>query len=159
MAHCCTGNHFCDLHARVRLLEQAGGRATLRRSVTEAKDSEALKQRIVAVVRRLPGAWQWYFTTDSRRSPTGFPDLVLLRPPQPSLPGRHLVVECKREVTDYPRADQQRWLETFWALGVEVYVWYPSDEPGLLATLQAQAVSPRCTTWRTRCRFPVHVPA
>lgn len=73
--------------------------------------------------------WVWYHTHDSRRSPAGFPDLVLVR-------GRRLVfAELKRE-GEKPTAEQQRWLDALAATGaVEAYLWRPSDWEEIEQTL------------------------
>lgn len=65
--------------------------------------------------------WKRYHTHDSRRSPEGFPDDVLVR-------GKRLIfAECKRQMED-PKPKQQEWLDALEATGlVEVYVWRPSD--------------------------------
>ncbi len=64
--------------------------------------------------------WFVYHTHDSRRSVAGFPDLVLLRPPQ------KVVAELKvgkNRVT----AEQNLWLNLFEECGVPAYVWTPND--------------------------------
>lgn len=61
-----------------------------------------------------------YHTYDSRRSASGFPDLVLVKPP------RIIFAELKvgrRKVT----AEQAAWLEALAACNMEYYVWYPDD--------------------------------
>lgn len=65
--------------------------------------------------------WMYYHTHDSRRSPEGFPDLVLVKPP------RFIVAECK--VGDNkPTQQQEDWLSASAACpGVETYLWYPDD--------------------------------
>lgn len=72
--------------------------------------------------------WLWYHTHDSRRSPEGFPDLVLVRAP------RLVFAELKRD-GEYTKhgGPQQRWLTELAACrehGItlpEVYVWRPAD--------------------------------
>ena len=63
--------------------------------------------------------WTWYHTHDSRRSPAGFPDLVLVR-------DRVLFVELK---TDRGRltTEQLRWQNELYHAGAEVFVWRPGD--------------------------------
>ncbi len=65
-----------------------------------------------------------YHTRDSRRSTSGFPDLVLLKA------GRLIVAEIKRQ-RGVTTPEQDRWIETFRQVGpnVEAYVWRPSDLP------------------------------
>jgi hypothetical protein len=62
--------------------------------------------------------WRSYHTYDSRRSTPGFPDLVLVRPPE------LLFVELK---TDKGRlsAAQRDWLADLVDAGAEVYIWTP----------------------------------
>jgi len=65
--------------------------------------------------------WRSYHTYRSDRSPSGWPDLVLCRPP------RLLLVECKSE-TGTLSDEQEEWLDDLRLCpGVEVYVWKPSD--------------------------------
>jgi hypothetical protein len=61
-----------------------------------------------------------YHTHDSRRSPSGFPDLVLV--------GRRglLFRELKRE-TAQPTAKQREWLDSLAAVGADTGLWRPSD--------------------------------
>jgi hypothetical protein len=67
------------------------------------------------------GNWIHYHTYDSRRSNPGFPDLVLVRPPE------LIVAELKAERGKLSDA-QKYWLEALEQCGVEVYVWRPTDE-------------------------------
>lgn len=74
-------------------------------------------------VRSLCGiyGWKMAFTQYSLRSPKGFPDLVLLRPP------RLIFAELKSE-TGKTRPDQDAWLDTLRELpGAEVFLWRPTD--------------------------------
>ena len=66
--------------------------------------------------------WLMYFTQDSRRSPAGFPDLVLAHPEQ----GRIIYAELKSEkgrVTTH----QAEWIEALKSCGQAVYLWRPDD--------------------------------
>jgi hypothetical protein len=67
--------------------------------------------------------WHCFHVFDSRRSPAGFPDLVMVR-------GRRVIfAELKRE-GEKPTEEQQRWLEALAATdAVETYLWRPSDWP------------------------------
>ena len=80
---------------------------------------EHLQQQVMDLAT-LTG-WLCYHTHTSRFSPSGFPDLVLVR-------GERVVVaELKSEVGEVTR-EQQMWLETLQASGhVETYIWRPSD--------------------------------
>jgi len=64
--------------------------------------------------------WGYYHTYDSRRSNPGWPDLVLVRPPE------IVYVELK---TDKGRltAHQRAWLAVLEDCGQEVHVWRPRD--------------------------------
>jgi hypothetical protein len=65
--------------------------------------------------------WRMAFTQYSLRSPKGFPDLVLLRPP------RIVIAELKSEVGQ-TRPDQDAWLaELAQVPGIEVHLWRPDD--------------------------------
>ena len=65
--------------------------------------------------------WRHYHTHNSRHSPAGFPDLVLVRPP------RLIFAELKagrRKPTDA----QREWLSDLERIPkIETYVWYPED--------------------------------
>lgn len=66
--------------------------------------------------------WKRYHTHDSRRSPKGFPDLVLVRAP------RVLFIELKK-ADGVITPEQQDWLRALrscWP-NVETYVWRPID--------------------------------
>jgi hypothetical protein len=63
--------------------------------------------------------WTYYKSFRPKKSPSGFPDLVLVR-------DRVLFVELKREKTK-PRPSQVEWLEALEKAGAEVYTWRPSD--------------------------------
>lgn len=99
------------------------------------------------------GGWLRYHTHDSRHSPAGFPDLVLVRPPE------ILFVELKRQKGKL--SDEQRtWLRALeqcaypdWLLtdkgmellvpsNIEVHVWRPSDEAFFKARLLERPVQP-----------------
>jgi hypothetical protein len=96
-------------------MNSAKARVLLDAAVTEAE--------LQANVLELAGRFRWlsYHTHDSRRSPAGFPDLVLVR-------GERLVfAELKREGR-YPTPAQRAWLS---ALGqvttVDAHSWRPRD--------------------------------
>lgn len=60
-----------------------------------------------------------YHTYDSRRSHSGFPDLVLVR-------DRVVFAELKREKGKLSDA-QEQWIAALHAAGAEIYVWRPGD--------------------------------
>lgn len=78
--------------------------------------SEAAFRKLVLGYAKLH-KWVWYFTHDSRRSPGGFPDLVLVRE-------RIVFVELKRQ-DGRARPNQRAWLERLRAAGAEAYLWRP----------------------------------
>lgn len=74
--------------------------------------------------------WKYYHTHDSRNSPEGFPDTVLVRDE------RLLFAELKRAGNE-PTAAQQQWLEALRSVKhVETYLWYPKDIDQALAVLR-----------------------
>lgn len=88
--------------------------------------------RIVCDLARTCG-WLNYHTHDSRRSPEGFPDRVLVRPP------RVIFAELKGD-SEYgkrgPDDRQKLWLSTLGACpGVETYLWTPADINEITAVL------------------------
>ena len=63
-----------------------------------------------------------YHTHDSRRSPHGFPDEVLVHP------GRGLVLFRElKSATGKLRPEQARWLDALAAAGADAGVWRPDD--------------------------------
>lgn len=76
-------------------------------------------QATVVEVARLHG-WATMHQLDSRGTEAGWPDLVLLRPPE------LLIVELKSERGKVTQA-QERWLADLSACGVETSVWRPSN--------------------------------
>lgn len=74
--------------------------------------------------------WERFHAYDARRSPEGFPDLVLVRPP------RVLLVELKSPTGKLTPA-QQRWQELLGECpGVEVYTWRPADLDGIARLME-----------------------
>ncbi len=90
------------------------------------------------------GGWRSYHTFDSRRSTAGFPDLVLVRPPE------LIFAELKAE-KGKTTPEQEAWLEDLGVVAqcillnqdslggdeipVQVYVWRPSDFDDVRRTL------------------------
>ncbi|WP_433357712.1 hypothetical protein ACQP25_44855 (plasmid) [Microtetraspora malaysiensis] len=92
------------------------------RQVKAMKEDE-LRDRLI-VPTALTYGWLIYWTHNSKRSPGGFPDLVLAHP----VTGALLVRELKKAGTQkryQPRADQQKWLDTFALAKVDSGVWTP----------------------------------
>lgn len=92
------------------------------------RETEAQFQAKVIQWARLNG-WMHYHTHDSRRSPEGFPDLVLVRPPE------IVYVELKSEKGKLTTR-QQVWIGALEACGQETFVWRPSDWPFVEARLR-----------------------
>lgn len=73
--------------------------------------------------------WEPHHQFDSRRSQPGWPDLVLLKPPQA------IFAELKTE-TGKVSAAQARAIEQLADCGFEVAVWRPSQLDEIIARLQ-----------------------
>ena len=93
--------------------------------MTEKALQEAIREAALYL------GWLYYHTFDSRRSPAGFPDVVLCKPP------RFLVRELKTERGRVSPA-QTEWLERLELAGLDVGIWRPSDwlEGRVLSELQ-----------------------
>ena len=91
--------------------------------------SEAHWQRLVTDLATVC-AWQWYHTHDSRRSPAGLPDLILVRE-------RVLWVELKRE-RGRLRPEQREWGLALMRARQDWRCWKPSDWDEVVATLTAE---------------------
>ena len=83
-----------------------------------ARMSEAeLEIHVRAILKDL--GLLWYHTHDSRRSPSGFPDLVIV--------GEHVIYRelktAKGKVTD----SQAEWLHALVMAGQDACVWRPTD--------------------------------
>lgn len=83
--------------------------------------SEAFFQSEVIRLAKALG-WVYYHTHDSRRSPAGFPDLVLMHRGQ----GRVIYRELKTE-RGRVTAAQRDWQDGLVLCGVDAAVWRPSD--------------------------------
>ena len=81
---------------------------------------EAELQRQVLEVARMLG-WLCYHTHDSRKSESGFPDLVMVH----ERSGSTLFAELKRDGQE-PTPEQWRWLRALGVRGV-AFVWRPAD--------------------------------
>jgi hypothetical protein len=75
--------------------------------------------------------WRVYFTYDSRRSPSGFPDLVLLKADQALF--RELKVAGGRL-----SVEQREWGEALTAAGLDWQLWTPADWDAIGAQLRGQ---------------------
>ncbi len=89
------------------------------------KVSEAAFQSQLRQLATMLG-WKQYHGWLSVRSPTGFPDMLLLRR-RPDGSARCVVAELKSE-TGKLTAPQAEWLELLGAVpGIEAFVWRPDD--------------------------------
>jgi hypothetical protein len=88
-------------------------------------------QAQVLQLAKLCGWKKAFHVYDSRRSHTGWPDLVLVRE-------RLVFAELKTETGKVSPA-QWEWLDALGYAGAEVYVWRPSDLEQVAATLRRRA--------------------
>jgi hypothetical protein len=93
-------------------------------------NERAFQQQVLGLARLC--GWSWYHTHDSRRSPAGFPDLVLCKPP------RLLVVELKSQAGRV-RPEQAVWLDALRRCGVDARLWRPGDWAEIERTLKESA--------------------
>jgi hypothetical protein len=101
----------------------AAPRQFLARAVREAD----LQAQVVELAN-LAG-WRWYHTHESRRSPAGFPDLILVRD------GRMLALELKSE-SGRATPEQRAWLTALSTVpGVTALLVRPSDWPRIAGLL------------------------
>lgn len=79
----------------------------------------------------LAASWLYFHCHDSRKSPEGFPDCVLVR-------DTRLVIAELKLPGKLPTEAQQQWLETLAQVTgpPEVYVWRPADLPTILEVLR-----------------------
>jgi hypothetical protein len=83
--------------------------------------SETDLQGKIRRLARLRGFSLIYHTRDSRRSDVGFPDLVMIK-------GRRLLfAELKKQKGSRTTPEQLEWLSALTYVGVETYLWKPSD--------------------------------
>lgn len=90
--------------------------------------SERDWQELIVAAAKVHGWWT-YHTLNSRGSVAGWPDLVLLRPPEA------LFVELKKQSGKLSTA-QATVLELLRSCGLEVHVWRPADEAEVFARLE-----------------------
>ena len=96
-------------------------KSTIKLQFTEKE----FQSQIIAAAQAM--GWLHYFTYDSRRSPAGFPDLVLVRE-------RVIYAELKTDIGRMT-ADQKLWRDCLLAAGQEWYLWRPKDWEQIMATL------------------------
>jgi hypothetical protein len=95
--------------------------------------SEAQWQALIMQFAKLHGWWAMH-PYDSRRTERGWPDLVLIRPPE------FVLVELK---TDKGRVspEQRHVLDMLDGCGVEAWIWRPKDERDAFARLARKTTS------------------
>lgn len=97
-----------------------------RGAVTSLPDREWMFQSKVTEAAERCG-WHWHHEVDSRKSKSGFPDLVLVRE-------RVIFAELKIP-PNKPTVAQEDWYEKLKRAGAEVYVWRPLDFDDILRVL------------------------
>ena len=85
------------------------------------KTTEADLREQIRSLCRLYG-WMMYFTYNSRHSPGGFPDLVLVHPER-----RHLIFAELKADGGRLTPEQRAWLDALRLCQQDVYVWRPDD--------------------------------
>lgn len=98
--------------------------------------SESAWQRTVVEAASAHG-WHHYHTHDSRRSPAGFPDLVLCNP----LQERVWFVELKTDAGKLG-AQQADWLGWLRRSGMDADVWRPRDWLAVARILNGSQLAP-----------------
>lgn len=83
--------------------------------------------QVVEIAQRF--GWACYWTWNSRHSPKGWPDLVLLKPP------RMIVAELKRQ-DGKVTTEQARTLAMLDNCVVSTHVWRPADIDAVIAALK-----------------------
>jgi len=109
-----------EYHAYLR---GAAARGRLRQAETVLPPPSLTHKAFQAAIVRLATAhgWKAHFTTNSRKSPSGWPDLVLARV------GECLIAEMKVG-TDTVSIEQAVWLQLLGTVpGLETYVWHGPD--------------------------------
>ena len=92
----------------------------LQATLIRAMPEKELQAHVIDLAEAL--GWRWYHVHDSRRSPSGFPDLCMCRS------ARLIFAELKAE-WGRTRPDQVHWLNALREAGAETYIWRPSDIP------------------------------
>lgn len=80
---------------------------------------KAFQGQIASLARQC--GWLCFHPYDSRRSAFGYPDLTLLHPKR-----RRLVMAELKVGKNKCTVDQEYWLDSFRAAGVEAYLWTPA---------------------------------
>lgn len=91
--------------------------------------TEAQFQRNITDLCDLLGL-KWHHETDSRRSPKGFPDLVIAGHEDRGV----VFAELKRKGGRVSR-EQAEWVDRLKKAGATVYIWWPADWPEVESVL------------------------
>ena len=84
------------------------------RTISEKDLQEQVRQMAVTL------GWLYYHTHNSRHSPEGFPDCVLVK-------GERLVIAELKRWDKNPTPAQYEWLNALGKVSKEVFVWRPQD--------------------------------
>lgn len=110
------------IEQRIRDGEYTVGGKHLPPEIPPTMSEKEFQSAVIALSHRL--GYRYYHTHDSRRSPSGFPDLVLVRA------HRCIFVELK-SVDGIVSASQANWMDDLRAAGQEVYLCRPADFPDI----------------------------
>jgi len=100
-----------------------GAREVLDRAMSEAE----LQAQVVQLAQA--SGWLVYHTYDSRKSPLGFPDLVLAR-------GPHLIFAELKSARGRLTDEQAEWMAALRRTGQVAYVWRPRQWDDIEAVLR-----------------------
>jgi len=102
-----------------------------RAGIPLAQSEKAFLQQVTDLARLL--GWLHYHTWNSHHSPSGFPDLILVRR------GRLIAAELKTD-TGRVLPTQTEWLAALENVpSVEVHLWRPRDWDAIVETLRAES--------------------
>ena len=105
---------------------------TARDVIAAAMSEDELQSRITSGTRREPGlcaqlGLMYFHAYDSRRSPHGWPDLVIARPHTAGYPGGAVLFAELKSQSGKVTPQQEAWLEALQFAGCETRCWRPSD--------------------------------
>lgn len=90
-----------------------------------------LRQSLVRAARGF--GWRVYFTWSSMHSPSGFPDLCMVK-------GERLVFAELKTESGKVSPDQEAWLADLRAAGAEVHLWRPADIDAAYRVLMGERI-------------------